>query len=209
MPNGWDVLSNLPFLLVGLLGLFSLCRGRAPGCLSALRPAYICFFAGTALVGLGSAYYHLAPTNETLVWDRLPMTVAFMAFFSIVVGEHLGANKGARLLVPLLIVGGLSVVYWALTERAGHGDLRPYIFVQFVPLLLVPVILLLFPSALSGSGYFWGVLAAYGVAKALEHWDVPIFHALGGLSGHTLKHLAAALGTFFVWLAVTRRRPVA
>ena len=205
VPNFWDVVSNLPFLVIGILGVVAICRGRAPGCLPALKPAYLCFFVGTALVGLGSAYYHLAPTNETLVWDRLPMTVAFMSFFAIVVGENLGVKTGARLLVPLILAGMLSVGYWALTERAGHGDLRPYLFVQFVPMLLVPIILLLFPSVFSGNGYFWAVLGAYAVAKALEHWDAPIFHAGGIIGGHALKHLAAALGTFFVWLAATRR----
>ena len=205
VPNFWDVASNLPFVIVGFLGLRTLLRGGAPGCLPELRPAYFCFFVGTALIGLGSAYYHLTPNNETLIWDRLPMTVVFMAFVAIVIGEHFRPGIGARLLPVLLLLGVLSVAYWALTERSGHGDLRPYIFVQFVPMVLVPVILLLYPSVFNGVGYFWAVLASYALAKVLEHGDAPIFHCGEVLGGHALKHLASALATFFVWLALVRR----
>lgn len=103
--NFLDVISNLPFVIIGLLGLGYL----APGCLRRGRPAgglpplllhYRIFFVGVLLTGLGSGYYHLAPDNHTLVWDRLPMTIAFMAFFAALVGESLSLRAGRLLLWP-------------------------------------------------------------------------------------------------------------
>ena len=73
MPNFWDVASNIPFLIVGILGLMSL-KNIASNYLP-----YLIFFVGITLCFFGSAYYHWSPTTETLVWDRLPMTIAFMS----------------------------------------------------------------------------------------------------------------------------------
>ena len=199
--NFWNVASNLPFLLVGIAGLFVLRRGSAPGVLPALRPAYLVFFAGTMLVAFGSSYYHLAPSDQTLAWDRLPMTISFMAFLPILIGERIDPAIGARLLVPLLAIGILSVLYWRLT-----GDLRPYVLVQFVPILLAPLLLLLFPSPLTRSWLLWAVLATYALAKVLELFDAAVFDALRVVSGHSIKHLAAGLGTYFILLCVTRRQ---
>ena len=204
--NFWNVVSNLPFVWVGAVGVAAIARGNAPGSLGALRANYLAFFAATPLVGLGSAYYHWAPSNSTLFWDRLPMTLAFMAFFSTVVGEHLDPRLGRRLLVPLLAAGLGSVLYWHMTELAGHGDLRPYILVQYLPILLVPLILWLFPGQLVPSGYTWSLLATYAVAKVLELLDGSIYAAMG-LSGHTWKHLAAAGGLYLFVVAVQARAP--
>ena len=205
IPNFWNVASNLPFLVVGLAGLFTV-RGRStPGVLPALRPAYLAFFLGTALICLGSGYYHLAPSDESLVWDRLPMTVTFMAFLAILIGEQIGPEIGARLLLPLVTAGLLSVVYWVFTAQHGGGDLRPYVLVQFLPMVLAPLLLLLFPSPFTRPWLLWGPLVAYGLAKLFEILDVSIFNFLHVVSGHSLKHLAAALGTHFLLLSATRR----
>jgi len=207
VPNFWNVASNLPFLLVGLSGFVVLLSERgARGTVPALRPAYAMFFVGTILVAIGSAYYHLAPSNETLVWDRLPMTVAFMSFFAVILGEHLGSQIGRWSLPFLLFLGVSSVLYWRYTESRGNGDLRPYFVVQFLPLLLVPMILVLFPSPFTKVYFVWWVLLAYAVAKVLEALDAPIYRALG-VSGHTLKHFAAAAGLSCVVLAIRTREP--
>lgn len=189
--NFWNVASNLPFLAVGAIGVIRIANGRAaaaPG----LQQAYLLLFLGVALVGLGSGFYHWRPGNNTLVWDRLPMTLAFMAFFAIVLGEHIDITLGRRLLWPLVIVGACSVGVWHLTEMAGQGDLRLYAGVQFLPVLLIPLILLLYPRP--GVMHVWLALAAYAFAKALEYFDRPVYEALGGISGHSLKHLVAAAG---------------
>ena len=205
IPNFWNVVSNLPFLVVGLAGLFTLGRRPTPGILPALLPSYLAFFLGTVLVSIGSGYYHLSPSDKSLVWDRLPMTVTFMAFLAILIGEQIAPDIGARLLIPLLVVGVLSVTYWWFTEQQGDGDLRPYLLVQFLPMVLAPLLLLLFPSPLTRVSLLWGLLAAYALAKLLEVLDVPIFKVVHVVSGHSLKHLVAAFGTYLLVLSATKR----
>jgi len=209
LANFWNVVSNLPFVIAGLLGLLLLNRqSPVKGGLPELYPAYRVFFIGVLLTGFGSAWYHLAPTNESLVWDRLPMTLAFMAFFSMVIGEHLSPGLGRRLLWALLFAGVLSIVYWHITESAGRGDLRPYGLVQFLPMLLVPVILLMFRSRLDGAVYLWGMVVAYVVSKLAEYYDAGIYAVTGFLSGHSIKHIVAAGGTLFIYLALRNRQTV-
>jgi len=200
IPNLWNVASNLPFLAVGLYGLRLLVRGYSRGPLSYLRPAYIAFFVSVVLVAVGSAYYHLNPGNTTLVWDRLPMTLAFAAFFVAILGEHVCARCVRLALVPALVMGLLSVLWWQLS-----GDLRSYVLVQYLPVILIPAIVLLYPSRLPGAGWVWAVLGAYVVAKAFELLDAPVYHLLG-VSGHSLKHITAAIGVCFVAAILQARR---
>lgn len=207
IPNFWNVVSNLPFLLVGLLGLQAIRTGELPGGLHALRPVCWTFFIGVSFVAFGSGYYHWAPSNTTLIWDRLPMTVSFMAFCSAIVGEYIDTAAGRRLLLPLLAVGLGSAIYWYLGELHGNGDLRPYALVQFLPMLLIPLILILYPPRLVPTGYLWGVVVAYGAAKLAELGDGQILHVLGAFSGHSIKHLLGAFGAYGFLLALQRRRP--
>lgn len=204
VPNFWNVMTNLPFLCVGLAGIGTLYRGT-PAIVPELRAGYLTFFIGIALIGPGSAYYHAAPGNATLVWDRLPMTLAFMALLSIIVAEYISVSAGRNLLWPMVLAGIASVVYWQVTEARGQGDLRPYGLVQFLPMGLIPLILLMFRSSFSGVGYFWAMLAAYAAAKLAELLDEPVFRALHLLSGHALKHLLAAFGAYCFLLAIRRR----
>ena len=165
------------------------------------------FFVGMAGVALGSSYYHLNPSNETLFWDRLPMTIAFMAFCSVIVSENLSIELGSRLLWPLVCIGFLSVIYWTYTEGLGRGDLRPYALVQFLPALLIPMILLMFKSAFASNRYIWAMLGSYVLAKIAEALDGPIFDVLGYLSGHSIKHLIASAGGILFCLALVSRVP--
>jgi hypothetical protein len=199
VPNFWNVVSNLPFLLVGVAGLAWIARhiGKVN---RALRPAWLVLFAGVCLVGLGSSWYHLHPDNASLVWDRLPMTLAFMALFAIVLGEHVDMRLVRLLLWPLLLAGLVSVLYWRASD-----DLRPYALVQFLPVLLIPLLLLLYPRR--GSGALWLALALYVLAKLLEQFDAAVYAALGGsISGHSLKHVAAAAGMGALWLGLRARQ---
>jgi len=207
IPHGIDTLSNLPFFLIGLAGLFALRRGVPAGGLPILRPAYLLFFAGSALLLPASGYYHLWPTDATLLWDRLAMTVAFMAFLAIVIGEYIEPRLGSRLLAPLVAFGIGSIAYWRLTDGGDGGDLRPYVLVQFLPMLLIPFIALTYRPRLCPGWYLWALLTSYGLAKLLELLDEPIFHLTHRVSGHSLKHLAAAMGVAFFLRALYRRRP--
>jgi ceramidase len=209
IPNFWDVVSNLPFLVVGLAGTTELLKQGPRGAVLSLRPAYLSFFIGIALVAFGSTYYHLAPTHSTLAWDRLPMAIAFMAFFAVIVGEHISPRLGQLALWPLLALGMVSVGYWHVTEAIGRGDLRLYIVVQYLPMVLIPLILLFLPSKFSHVRLIWIVLGAYCVAKLLELADELIFSlSREVVSGHTLKHLVAALGAYVFLHALRRRHPL-
>ncbi len=207
IPNFADTLSNIPFLLVGIAGLVLFGRGTPPGAMPALRPAYLAFFVGVTLLFPGSAYYHLAPSDSSLAWDRLPMTLAFMSFLAIVIGEHISPRLGVRLLLPLLLFGAFSVLYWRATDAGDGGDLRLYVIVQYLPMLLIPAIVLAYRPALEPTFYLWALLGSYGIAKALELLDAPVLRITGFVSGHTLKHLAAAFGILFFLLGFMRRRP--
>lgn len=210
VPNALNVLSNIPFAIVGVVGLVRLFRRRPEGRLSFHdaweRWPYAAFFAGVTLTSIGSAYYHLAPDNFRLVWDRLPMTVAFMGLLAALISERIGVGMGRRLLVPLLVAGITSVGYWYWTEAHGAGDLRFYVLVQFGSLALVLLLLLLYPPRYPGSGYLFAGLLLYALSKLFEIADDSIFQAGRIVSGHTLKHLAAAAGAAGVIMALSRRR---
>lgn len=191
-----DVISNAPFLLFGIWGLMSV-RNRQ--IIRSIRIHYIIFCAGVILTGLGSSYYHLNPNNKTLVWDRLPMTIAFMSFFSAVVVDYLSHNLGRKILIPVLIFGMASILYWHLTEEMGKGDLRPYAIVQFLPMLLIPLMIVLYEPVNTQKRFIiWG-LVFYGLSKVFEALDKSILEMSWEIiSGHSIKHLMAALGSFFV-----------
>jgi len=195
IPNFWNVATNLPFLFMGLIGLTWRTRCQA----QALQTQYVIFCIGVSLVGLGSAYYHWAPSNSALVWDRLPMTVPFMALFSAVIQDRVSERLGRVLLWPLVIAGVATIAWWYWSELSGRGDLRPYAVVQFLPMLLIPLLLLLFSGRGMRAAWLWATLAAYVHAKFAEYFDAAIYGATGFLSGHSLKHLLAALA---VWCAI-------
>jgi hypothetical protein len=208
LPNFWNVVTNLPLLLVGLAGWKLLARKTLPGILPDLRPVYRLFCLGAVLTGLASGYYHLQPTNATLAWDRLAMTVIFGAFFAAILGEQVATRTGKRALWLLLPSGALAVGYWHLTELQGRGDLRFYGLFQFLPALLLPLLLVLFPARLRSRAWVWWSLALYAAAKLAEACDGHLFRLTGQISGHSLKHLLAAAAAGLFVLAWKQRSPV-
>src|SRR5438132_1136255 len=194
IPNALNVLSNVPFAVIGILGLTRVARAGAGW----ERLAFLVLFASVVLTGVGSVYYHLAPRTATLFWDRLPMTVAFASLTALTLGERVSPRAGPWLLAVLVVIGVTSVVSWQRGELAGAGDLRLYILVQFLPMVLIPLALVLFPARALRARDLLGVLGWYVLAKLFEALDAPIFALAGVVSGHTLKHLAAATAT--AWL---------
>lgn len=192
--NCWNVLSNLPFLIIGIIGLLAIKKQQQN------KLAYLLFFSGVGLVALGSGYYHYNPNNQTLTWDRLPMTIAFMALFSIVLSEFISISLGKKALIPLVLFGLLSILFWVYT-----GDLRPYILVQFYPILAIPIILLCYKSKNHSIFGYWLLILCYGLAKVCEHFDSEIHQILQVISGHSLKHLIAALG-IYLWIRSYQKR---
>jgi len=203
--NFLDVSSNLGFLLVGLAGLVVVLHPHARFEFGCERWPYAVFFLAMLLTALGSGYYHLAPDNERLFWDRLPMTIAFMALISAQVVDRIHVRGGLILLPLMLLVGVASVVYWRATERTGHGNVMPYGVLQGYSVLGLLLIALLQPSRYTrGNDVYW-VFAAYMLSKLLEFFDRG-FLALGHvLSGHTLKHLAAAVAGVVICRMLMRR----
>jgi hypothetical protein len=198
IPNFWNVISNVAFLVVGAIGIHGVLWEPRFTYVAENRPGYLLLFLGASLVSVGSGYYHLWPDNDSLVWDRLPMTIAFMALLSVVVSEFISIRVGKWLLWPLQVLGIFSVFYWYISEQDGQGDLRYYALVQFIPMLSIPLILIFFRCAYTrASGYGW-LLGAYGLAKLFEHYDEAIYQSLGFISGHSLKHITAAVGLYLL-----------
>lgn len=208
IPNAANVLSNLAFLAAGLLGL-RVIVARAELLDARERAPWAVLFAGVVLTGAGSIVYHLSPTNASLAVDRLAMTVGFMGLFAAMITERLEVRTGVGLLLPLLVLGAASVLWWHATELRGSGDLRPYLAVQAYPLVAIPLLLVLGPARYTGSPWLLVGLALYAAAKVAEAKDAAIFVATGGVvSGHTLKHLLAALGVGVLAVMLARRRPL-
>ena len=212
MPNAANVLSNLPFVLVGAAGLLGLGPGRrgAWGIHFVDRRErwpYAVFFAGILLTGLGSAHYHWAPDNARLVWDRLPLAASMMGLFAGTIGDRLGARAGLAALGPLVALGLASVLVWHAGEARGAGDLRLYALVQFFPLVAIPAMALLFPPRYTRGADLVIAAAIYGLAKLGEMLDAGIYALGGAVSGHTVKHLLAAAACGWIGWMLVRREP--
>ena len=195
IPNFWNVVSNIPFLIIGLIGLYKSTT------LFETKIQYIMFFLGISLVSIGSSYYHLNPNNNTLVWDRLPMTIAIMSLFSIIISEFIDFKVGLKSLFPAVLIGLLSVVYWIVFK-----DLKIYILVQFYPVLAILVILIFFKSKYNLTIGYWLLLLTYIIAKIFEHFDYQTQIVLEILSGHTLKHIVISIGIFSLLYTYINRK---
>jgi hypothetical protein len=196
IPNFLDVASNLTFLFVGIAGL-RICFKNYPG---SMHNAWIVLFAGITLVSAGSAYYHLEPSNQTLVWDRLPMTIGFIGLLIAILGEYINENFG-WLILPALLLGFYSVIYWHWFD-----DLRFYIWVQSISLLIIPVVMTLYRARYSHQWMLLLALFFYALAKIAELNDEKIFVLSRELiSGHTIKHLLAAAGCLTIVLMIQKR----
>jgi hypothetical protein len=198
IPNFFNVISNLPFLFAGIAGVLFF-RKRTAGASSL---AWIIFFAGIGLVGIGSAYYHWHPDSKSLLRDRLPMTAGFMGMFAALLGEFVDTRLTRYLLFPLILTGLASVLVWYWFD-----DLRLYVWVQFMPLLVIPVLFLLYRKSYTHSWLIVVALMCYVLAKLLEAYDVPVFHFMQNeMGGHAIKHVIAALGgTVILWMLRVRR----
>jgi hypothetical protein len=206
IPNFWNVVSNIPFLIVGIWGFISLQQQRKNNNLTIKEViVFLILFLGVLLISIGSAYYHWAPDNNRLVWDRIPMTVVFMSLLSLTIMERINFNLGFGLLIPFIVLGIFSVLYWYWTELSGQGDLRLYGLVQFYSIFSIVFILFFFPKPYPPlKAYLW-MCFFYLIAKIFEYSDPMIY---GVISGHTLKHFCAAISAYFIVAMVNVDRTV-
>jgi len=208
IPNVFNVLSGLVFAWVGIDGLYRLLVQKSLRIDAGIYPAYLTFFAALALTALGSAYYHWSPDNASLTVDRLPMAVAFMSFGTILLAERVSLGFARRAYPLLLLVAVASVLYWYYGELAGDGDLRGYLLVQLMPIILLPLVMPIFESHYDRNTDLWWLLVWYLAAKLCELFDQTIYDALGAISGHSLKHIAAGLGSLVLLRHLRLRKPV-
>lgn len=200
IPNFLDVVSSLSYLVVGVAGIRGCWRMASGGS----KHAWLVGFAGVTLVAAGSGYYHWNPTSDTLVWDRLAMTIGFTAFFVAMLGDYVNPRLCAPLLMPMVVLGLASVLY-------GHAydDLRLYAWVQSLPLLVIATAVLLYPARYTRRSDLLVAFGCYVLAKLAEVFDRQVFEFTAGMvSGHTVKHLVAALAIWVLLRMVERRVPV-
>jgi len=199
IPHGLDVLSNIPFLLAGLFGVWLVSRPR----FHSLPKGWLVLFVGISFVSFGSSFYHWMPNNDSLVWDRLPMTIGFMGLFVALIGEYVDEGIARKILIPALALGVFSVGYWHFTD-----DLRLYAWVQIMSLSVIVVFLSIYKSRFTHSWVLLLALGLYVLAKVTESYDAAIFDLVqGAISGHSIKHLLAATGCFAIVQYLGKRRP--
>ncbi len=207
IPKFGDVASNLVFLVAGLWGFAFLAgiSSRRHFLEPRERWPYLVVFLGLVLTAFGSAYYHLAPDNARLVWDRLPMTLVFMPIVAALIVERVNVMLGLWSLPALIAVGIASVLQWYSAEQHGVGDLRFYLAVQLYAVLALFIALLLPPRYTRGSDLLV-VGGLYVFAKICETADRQIFSLAHLVSGHTLKHLAAGAAGLWILRMLQKRQ---
>lgn len=201
VPHAMNVLSNAPFALVGLLGFGCIVRGRG---VRGAEPAYGLLFAGALLTAFGSAWYHAAPTDATLVWDRLPIAAAFAGLVAGTIADR-RPQWCVRLTFGFAAVAAATVLLWAVS-----GNLLPYLVMQgcFFGVALAATALV--PSRWSHARALYVAAAIYALAIVCERYDQLLWQLMGGaVSGHTVKHLLAAAALAVILVMLLRRRLLA
>ena len=195
VPNFFDVISSITFSYVGFSGLVQ----RKKSDPNILWPL---FFIGIFFIGPGSMYFHLNPNETTVIFDRLPMGVAFVSLFFAILIDTFNFSKGLKSLFIFSVLLGLgSTIHWVVTR-----DLRFYIWVQLTPILTAILVPILFRVISLKLRYLIYAAALYIIAKITEVYDQQIYSVTGELlSGHTLKHLLAALAIYQLVLAYKGR----
>jgi hypothetical protein len=209
IPHALNVLSNLPYLLVAVLAWRSFALQRFPPMSSYRRGLLMTFFVSTGLLAFGSSIYHLYPDNTGLLLDRLCMALAFGSYLLVLLADYQSEKISAMLAPAVLLFALGSVVYWYVGEQNGQGDLRFYVIVQLLPVLLTPTLAGLSERQNSVRRRYWLITLCYLLAKGFEYYDVEVFNFLGLISGHSSKHLVSAFAVYlFYCIQINRERMI-
>ena len=185
IPNFHNVISNLPFILFGLLGVIDYFKYRERYSFS-----WLIFYVGVILVAPGSVYYHLEPNNNTLVWDRVPMTFGFMGVVSSIFVDVFKIKYEKLFLTGLLLLGVYTIIHWIQFD-----DLRLYGWLQAVSIIIMLYMAIVYKKSHLSMKHLIIAITFYGLAKLTETYDELIFESLS-YSGHSLKHILAGLAVF-------------
>lgn len=196
IPHFLDVLSNLAFLIPGIWGLVESTRIKN----GLLKTIFITIFSGSIFLTFGSGLYHWSPDNFGLMWDRIPIAIIFLSFFTFIIYDVVGKKLAYGLFAPLVLIGVLSVIYWYWTEISGIGDLRAYILVQFFPVIAIPLIIILYKKKINYMKEIYFIFGFFFLAKITEALDEEIYNVLIVVSGHNLKHFFMALSGIYIVL---------
>ena len=204
IPNTFDVMSNLVIIFPGIVGLAFVHERRGSSDIPVDETSiHITLFAGMILTFAGSVWFHLDPNDSTMLWDRLGMSVVIGSCISLIINDMLDRNLAAKIHIPILLASIISVIWWPVFD-----DLRIYFIVKHQPFIIFPI-LLLFGTRLYNkiSGYYWG-LSMFALATLFEFTDQLIFNLTGFISGHTLKHISAGIGLWFLMVMVRDRQKI-
>lgn len=210
VPNMMNVVSNLAVLLSGMAGLRFLWKSyHFPGQQAFMTSAeywpYWILFTSVIMTSIGSAYYHWDPDNARLFWDRLFIATGVTSLLAAVLAERVHPKLGLYLLPVLVSMGAVSVIYWHWSEQQDAGNLNFYIVIQFYSLLLVVLLSSFLPTCYSRGSDIYKAVALYGVAKVAEMLDQQIYAVGQVISGHTLKHVLAAIGIYWIVRMLQKR----
>jgi len=213
IPNFFNVTSNIFFFFPGLVGLILLLRSRelllhTTFIKHSERWPYFILFLSVIMASLASTYYHLAPDNARLVWDRVPISIGIVTLLSIVLIERVNTNIGFLSLPFLILFGVGSVIYWDWSERSGLGNLNYYIVVQLYSILAIILLSKYFFSRYTGGESIYVVIIIYAFAKFAEILDHEIYSLGKVISGHSVKHLLVGLAVFQIVGILQNRRPL-
>lgn len=192
VPHAMNVWTHIPLIPLGLWGLWRVASLKG---YDELRRVWGLFFVCQILATVGGMVYHWAPSDHMFVWDQMPKSAACSLMACAFLAERMDPRWGAVSTVSVAI--GLNVLggIWWLVSPAwfGVGDLRPLLWLEFMPTLLVAAGAWSVPGRLLTRQDWMRSLASFVVAQTVDWADGPIFSALGGLSGHSIRHLSLAV----------------
>ena len=198
IPNAANVLVNVPIFWCAAWGW---CATRTSPWTRSLRLPWQGFHLWVMLASLLAAMYHAAPSDAGYIASHVCSAGAALMLSFGLMAERLDRRWGAMtscVLAALVVVAiGVASDY---EQRLGGGiDVRPFLLLQAVPLLLVVAGTLRLPPDRPRRSAWVVLLALYAGARLLEWADAPVFTITGWISGHTLMH--ACTGLIVAWMA--------
>jgi hypothetical protein len=186
IPHAGDVLSNAAFIVVAVLAALRLRAGRSADGFAWLA------CAGVAGIGIGSGSYHVAPSDALLALDWAPIVLALAWITAAVVADRHGRRAGVIALVVGTSAALVAVAIWYLGGgTTGGGDMTAYVTVQLLGVALPLAVALSAPGRIPAR-HLAVALAGFLLARLFATRDASLLDAIG-VSGHSLKHVAAAL----------------